>query len=84
MKSLSFIALTVLTAVNAASVTFKVIAPECNTDVQVDINGQLTKLTASDPDVPYYTGTAELADNATYKVNTFRHCFLFLLISIYF
>ncbi|KAG2197715.1 hypothetical protein INT47_007949 [Mucor saturninus] len=67
MKSLSFIALTVLTAVNAASVTFKVIAPECNTDVQVDINGQLTKLTASDPDVPYYTGTAELADDATYK-----------------
>lgn len=68
MKSLTLAALTVLTAVNAASVTFKVIAPTSQKTVQVDINGQLTTLTAADPDVPYFTGTAELGADEDYKV----------------
>lgn len=69
MKSLAFVAITLLTAVNAASVTFKVIAPEAKSSVQVSINGQTTALTAADADVPYYTGSADLAAGATYKVN---------------
>ncbi|KAI7902604.1 coth protein-domain-containing protein [Cokeromyces recurvatus] len=67
MKSLSFIALSLLTAVNAASVTFKLIAPNATEKVQVDVGGHLTTLTASDPDIPYFTGVAELAVNQTYK-----------------
>ncbi|KAI8061228.1 coth protein-domain-containing protein [Thamnidium elegans] len=67
MKSLTLAALTVLTAVNAASVTFKVIAPSSEGTVQVEVNGQLTTLTAADPDVPYFTGTAELGADENYK-----------------
>lgn len=68
MKSLAFIATAFLAAVNAASVTFKVIAPNATDSVQVNINGALTSLNASDPDVPYYTGTAEYDLGANYKV----------------
>lgn len=82
MKSLSFIALTVLTAVNAASVTFKVIAPDTQTDVHVSIGGQLTALTASDSDIPYYTGTAELAANATYQVKP-THVAIIIVVTDY-
>jgi hypothetical protein len=53
-------------AVNAATVTFRVVAPGANT-VQVSIGGQATTLNASDPDVPYYTGSANLDGNASYK-----------------
>jgi len=53
-------------AVNAASVTFRVVAPGANT-VQVSVAGQSTTLTASDPDVPYYTGSANLDANVSYK-----------------
>lgn len=70
MKSLSFVAITLLTAVNAASVTFKVIAPGAKENVQVSINGQATALKANDADIPYYTGEAELAAGATYKVKS--------------
>lgn len=68
MKSLSFISLACLTAVHAASVTFKVIAPTAESSVQVNINGQLTQLKAQDEDIPYYTGSAELNDGQSYKV----------------
>ncbi|KAG1466485.1 hypothetical protein G6F46_000142 [Rhizopus delemar] len=67
MKSLSFISLACLTAVHAASVTFKVIAPTAESSVQVNINGQLTQLKAQDEDIPYYTGSAELNDGQSYK-----------------
>ncbi|KAI9259037.1 coth protein-domain-containing protein [Sporodiniella umbellata] len=67
MKSLSFIAVSFLVAVNAASVSFKVIAPNAKSSVQVNVNGALTTLEASDPDVPYYTGSAELNDGQSYK-----------------
>lgn len=53
-------------AVNAATVTFRVVAPQA-TNVQVSIGGQSTTLNASDPDVPYYTGSANLDASATYK-----------------
>ncbi|KAI9485614.1 MAG: coth protein-domain-containing protein [Benjaminiella poitrasii] len=67
MKSLTFIAVTFLAAVNAANVTFKLIAPDATDKVQVNINGKLTTLSAPDSDVPYYTGVADLTDNQTYK-----------------
>jgi hypothetical protein len=53
-------------AVNAATVTFRVVAPEA-TNVQVSIGGQSTTLNASDPDVPYYTGSANIDASASYK-----------------
>ncbi|KAG0201009.1 hypothetical protein BGX28_006083 [Mortierella sp. GBA30] len=66
-QSLTLIAF--LAAVNAAQVTFRVIAPGA-TNVQVSINGQVTTLTAADPAVPYFTGAAEAADGAKYKYVT--------------
>lgn len=48
--------------------TFKVIAPGSN-DVQVAVNGQRVKLTAKDPDIPYYVGDAPADVNAKYKVH---------------
>lgn len=51
----------------AKAVTFRVVAPGA-TDVQVSVNGQLTKLTASDPDVPYFTGDANASPDSKYKV----------------
>jgi hypothetical protein len=47
---------------------FKVIAPG-GTDVQVSINGQKTKLSASDGDVPYFVGDANASDKSKYKVS---------------
>jgi hypothetical protein len=69
MKSLAFVAVTLLTAGNAANVTFKVIAPNAQKTVQVNINGQLTALSAADSDIPYFIGSADLAAGANYKVN---------------
>lgn len=57
----------IVTVANAATVTFRVVAPGA-TDVQVSVNGQLTKLSASDPDVPYFVGQAEANDQAQYQV----------------
>ncbi|KAI8575830.1 hypothetical protein K450DRAFT_259744 [Umbelopsis ramanniana AG] len=65
MKTLLSLASLAL-AVNAATVTFRVVAPEA-TNVQVSIGGQSTTLNASDPDVPYYTGSANLDANVSYK-----------------
>ncbi|KAI9491602.1 coth protein-domain-containing protein [Zychaea mexicana] len=62
LLSTSFIAV----VVRAAAVEFRVVAPSA-TDVQVSINGQNTKLTAQDPDVPYFVGQAEAGDGAKYK-----------------
>ncbi|RCH87506.1 hypothetical protein CU097_009705 [Rhizopus azygosporus] len=67
MKSLSFIAFTFIAAVNAANVTFKVIAPSAKSSVQVNVNGSLTDLKAKDPDVPLYIGSANLDDGQSYK-----------------
>ncbi|KAI8369366.1 coth protein-domain-containing protein [Radiomyces spectabilis] len=52
--------------VNAANVTFKVIAPGSKT-VQVSVNGVTTNLKATDPDVPYFVGEADLSGDAKYK-----------------
>ncbi|KAI8971916.1 coth protein-domain-containing protein [Mycotypha africana] len=60
MKSLAIIAISLLAAVNAANVTFKVVAPDAKKQVQVQVDGKLVNLKAADPDVPYYTGTADL------------------------
>lgn len=68
MKSLAFVAVALLSAVNAANVTFKVIAPSASEQVQVNIDGTLTELSAADADVPYYTGSADLPDNKSYMV----------------
>lgn len=57
------------TVANAATITFRVVAPGA-TDVQVSVNGQLTKLSASDPDVPYFVGQAEANDQDKYQVYT--------------
>ncbi|ORZ24092.1 coth protein-domain-containing protein [Absidia repens] len=45
---------------------FKVIAPGAES-VEVSVNGQNTKLTAPDGDVPYFVGDADGADNTKYK-----------------
>ncbi|KAI8638771.1 coth protein-domain-containing protein [Parasitella parasitica] len=67
MKSLAFVAFALLAAVDAANVNFKVIAPNASKQVQVNVGGTLTTLKAADPDVPFYTGSADLPDNKTYK-----------------
>ncbi|KAI8388794.1 coth protein-domain-containing protein [Radiomyces spectabilis] len=65
--SLTLVAFSLLVACsNAAQVTFKVIAPGA-TQAQVSVNGQTIDLTAKEPDVPYFTGTAEVGDQAKYK-----------------
>ncbi|CDH57008.1 hypothetical protein RO3G_11882 [Lichtheimia corymbifera JMRC:FSU:9682] len=56
----------IVTVANAATITFRVVAPGA-TDVQVSVNGQLTKLSASDPDVPYFVGQAEANDQDKYQ-----------------
>ncbi|KAF9971017.1 hypothetical protein BGZ73_006098 [Actinomortierella ambigua] len=53
-------------SVRAAQVNFRVFAPNV-TKTEVSINGQLTVLTAADPNIPYFTGKAEAPDGATYK-----------------
>lgn len=57
-----------LLACGVLGATFKVIAPG-STDVQVSVNGQRVKLTAKDPDIPYYIGDAPAKANAKYKVH---------------
>ncbi|KAI8089901.1 coth protein-domain-containing protein [Halteromyces radiatus] len=65
--SLTYIALACMVAMsNAASITFNVIAPGA-TDVQVSVNGQQTKLTAKDADIPVFSGQMDAPDNAKYK-----------------
>jgi hypothetical protein len=64
MKSLAFIAISLLAAVNAA--TFKVVAPDAKKTVQVEFGGKTVALKATDPDVPYYTGEAD--GSGSYKV----------------
>lgn len=57
-----------LLACGVLGATFKVIAPG-STDVEVSVNGQRVKLTAKDPDIPYYIGDAPAKANAKYKVH---------------
>ncbi|KAF7727368.1 hypothetical protein EC973_007611 [Apophysomyces ossiformis] len=65
--SLTVVAFSLLVACsNAAQIDFRVVAPGA-TNVEVSVNGQTTKLAASDPSVPYFTGKAEAADGAHYK-----------------
>jgi hypothetical protein len=50
----------------AAMVKFSVIAPG-ETTVQVSVNGQVTALTAADPTIPVFTGSAETGADKKYK-----------------
>ncbi|KAI9024339.1 coth protein-domain-containing protein [Phycomyces nitens] len=65
--SLSIIALSMIACSEAANVLFKVIAPDAKGAVSVSINGATTALQTADADVPFYTGTVDLPDNASYK-----------------
>ncbi|KAI8146928.1 coth protein-domain-containing protein [Fennellomyces sp. T-0311] len=58
-------ALVSMACVDAA--TFRVIAPGAKSSVQVSIRGQRSKLTAQDPDVPYFTGEASCNGSCPYK-----------------
>ncbi|KAI7903665.1 coth protein-domain-containing protein [Cokeromyces recurvatus] len=65
--SLALISTSLLIAISqAATVKFNVIAPSA-TDVKVSVNGQQVSLTASDPNVPYFTGNAEVGSAKDYK-----------------
>ncbi|ORE11836.1 hypothetical protein BCV72DRAFT_219089 [Rhizopus microsporus var. microsporus] len=64
--SLAIISSALLVAVHAANIQFNVIAPSA-TDVKVSVNGQQVALKASNPSVPYFTGTAETGSATTYK-----------------
>lgn len=50
----------------AAQVKFSVVAPG-GSNVQVSVNGQNVALTAADPTVPVFTGTAETGSDTKYK-----------------
>lgn len=66
--SLALISTSFLVAISqAASVKFNVIAPKA-TDVKVSVNGAQVALTAADPNVPYFTGSAEVGGAKEYKV----------------
>lgn len=69
MRVASFLTLSAL-AQAVLGAHFKVIAPGANT-VEVSVNGQNTKLTAPDGDVPYFIGDADAAENTKYKVIQF-------------
>lgn len=77
MKSLFFVVFIFLTTAHAARVSFKVIAPDAKNTVHVNINEVLVELKASDPDIPYYTGFAELKHGQSYNVKNplLRHTF---------
>ncbi|CAO3680059.1 unnamed protein product [Rhizopus stolonifer] len=65
--SLAVISSSFLVAIaKAASIQFNVIAPSA-TDVKVSVNGQQVALTASDANVPYFVGSAEVGSSSTYK-----------------
>lgn len=71
--SLALISTSYLVAIaQAASVKFNVIAPGA-TDVKVSVNGQQVALTATDPNVPYFSGDAEAGSAKDYKVNSFTY-----------
>ncbi|GAA5810079.1 Invasin CotH3 [Mucor flavus] len=65
--SLAIISTSYLVAIaQAASIKFNVIAPGA-TDVKVSVNGAQVALTAADPNVPYFTGSAESGEAKDYK-----------------
>ncbi|KAL7325340.1 Invasin CotH3 [Mucor circinelloides] len=65
--SLAVISSSFLVAIaQAATVKFNVIAPSA-TDVKVSVNGQQIALSAADPNVPYFTGNAEVGSAKDYK-----------------
>jgi hypothetical protein len=67
MKIATISTLLALSAVaQAALVKFSVIAPDAAT-VEVSVGGKLTALTKADPNVPYYTGSAETGADTKYK-----------------
>ncbi|KAI8360818.1 coth protein-domain-containing protein [Blakeslea trispora] len=55
-----------LSAVQAATVEFKIVAPGAQS-VQVNVNGQTTTLNAPYPNVPFYNGTAEVGTSNSYN-----------------
>ncbi|KAI8380231.1 coth protein-domain-containing protein [Blakeslea trispora] len=64
--SLAIISASLLVAIDAASIKFNVVAPNA-TDVKVSVNGQQVALTASIPNVPYFSGSAEVGSAKEYK-----------------
>ncbi|KAG0736458.1 hypothetical protein G6F57_007198 [Rhizopus arrhizus] len=65
--SLTIVSSSFLVAIaHAASIQFNLVAPSA-TDVKVSVNGQQVALTASNPNVPYFTGSAEVGASKTYK-----------------
>ena len=69
--SLALVSSSFLVAIaQAATVKFNVIAPSA-TDVKVSVNGAQVALTAADPNVPYFTGSAEVGSAKDYKVHDF-------------
>ncbi|OBZ85245.1 hypothetical protein A0J61_06704 [Choanephora cucurbitarum] len=66
MRLFRWLALAALANVNATRVMFRVVAPEANNNVQVSVDGHLTSLSAKDPDVPYFTGTAQITKGDSY------------------
>lgn len=69
--SLALISVSLLAAIEAATVKFNVIAPSA-TDVKVSVNGQQIALAAADPKVPYFSGDAEVGDAKEYKVYRYK------------
>ncbi|OBZ90620.1 Inner spore coat protein H [Choanephora cucurbitarum] len=55
-----------LSAVQAATVEFKIVAPGAKS-VQVNVNGQATALNAPYPNVPFYNGTVEVGASNSYN-----------------
>ncbi|KAG2207555.1 hypothetical protein INT47_004305 [Mucor saturninus] len=64
--SLYTVASLLLVSAQASIVQFNVIAPGSKI-VQVNINGTVTSLTASVPNVPFYTGSVEIGTSSSYK-----------------
>jgi hypothetical protein len=66
--SLALISSSFLVAIaQSATVKFNVIAPSA-TDVKVSVNGQQVALNAADPNVPYFSGQADVGSATSYKV----------------
>lgn len=82
MKSLYIISFIYLTVVQATKVSFKLIAPDAKSQVHVKIDNVFTQLNAQDPDIPYYTGSAELDYGQNYTVGCHVCDFFFFFTEI--
>lgn len=64
--SLYTVASVLLVSTQAALVQFNVISPGSKT-VQVNVGGNITSLTASIPNIPFYTGSVEVGVTSSYQ-----------------